>query len=176
MTHTAPQSQDLPLDRATEQYLWLPPHSLCQYQWKKVITGLVFAVVFCGWMVIQWSHPAMRWVGAALVLITAWVTLASTISDYRRSRGRQLRVEPGVLSVTTPRGTTRVALCDVADAEWQQTQHEAGLWLYDTDGGVLAHLDRAFLADQTEALAFLGWARQQTQLPFKVRWPQPEDT
>ena len=117
----------------------------------------------------------MRFVAAALVLLTTWVTVASTISDRRRATGRQVRLEADTLSVTTPEGTTIVPLTDVSEAQWRSgAVGETGLWLLGHDGRVLAHLDASFLAGEDEARAFVGWARQRAVLPFNVRWPSAD--
>ena len=154
--------------------LWLPPKSMRRYQWAKGIGGLLFVATFLGWMLLQWSSPIIRWATAAMVALTAWVTLASLISDHRRSRGRQIRLEREALCVTSPRGSTRVVLADVAEARWRpDTSSQAGLWLYDRRGLALLHLDAPFLADESEARRFLAWARQRAVLPFAVRWEGP---
>jgi len=156
---------------AAESPLWFPPKSMRRYQWAKGIGGAIFALTFAGWMLLQWSSPMMRWVAVGLVAMTAWVTVASLISDHRRSRGRQVRLDREALWITSPRGTTRVVLAEVAEAHWRQdTSSKTGLWLYDHGGRAMAHLDAAFLADQGEARRFLAWARRQAPLRFAVRW------
>ena len=151
--------------------LWLPPASLRRYQWAKGIGSVVFASTFFGWMILQWSSPMMRWAAAILIGLTVWVTLVSLLSDRRRARGRQIHIEAGTLCITSPGRTTRVFLADVADARWRNdTISNTGLWLYDSDGRTMAHLDTPFLADQSEARRFLAWVRQQATLSSVVRW------
>ena len=157
-----------------EQHLWLPPKLLRRYQGYKVVVGLLVIIIFMGWLLIQWSNITMRLVAGSLTLVTLWVVVTSIVDDLLRQRGRQLAIEPGVLKVTKPQGTTRVPLAQIATARWRhETQDQAGLWLLDQHDGVLAHLDTAFLADQDEARTFLSWARGRVALPCKVHWPTP---
>ena len=156
----------------TETQFWLPPRKMLQYTRVRIIGGLLFGTIFAGWMVLQWSNPVMRFIAGGLILITAWVTVASVLTDRRRARGRQIAVEPGALDIVTPTEHKRVHLADVHHAAWREdSKTDSGLWLYDRAGNVLAHLDTAFLTDQAEARSFLGWARRHTDLPFKVQWP-----
>ncbi len=143
---------------------------MARYQWNKTIGGLLFASIFAGWMVIQWSSVAMRFVAGGLMVVTAWVTIASVVADVRRSRGRQLAVEPGRLIIESPGDRRVIDVTQVARAQWRNTP-EPILTLYDAEGVVVAELDAAFLADESEARTFLGWARQRTDLPFEVDWP-----
>jgi len=157
-----------------EQYLWLPPKLLRRYQGYKIVVGLLVIMIFMGWLLIQWSNITMRLVAGSLTLVTLWVVITSIVDDLMRQRGRQLAIEPGVLKVTKPQGTTRVPLAKIATAQWRHdTQAQAGLWLLDQHDAVLAHLDTAFLADQDEARTFLSWARGRAALPCKVHWPTP---
>jgi len=60
---------------------------------------------------------------------------------------------------------------DVCRARWMDGEVSShGLWLYGEAGRPLAHIDRAFLADQSEAREFLGWARRHAALSFPVAW------
>lgn len=156
-----------------EEYLWLPPQRLIKYQLAKVSSGILVLAIFAGWMIIQWTHVGMRLLTVALSIVTIWVTVASLVLDARRARGRQLRIEPGRLIITTPTTTIHVDVDQIAHGQWRDEPNEhSGLWLYDHHGLSLAHLDKNFLASQAEAGAFLGWARRLTKLPFDVQWPR----
>jgi len=153
-----------------EQNLWLPPHRLRRYQWAKMIGGLLLTGIFAGWMVLQGSNTVMRLVAGLLIGTTVWVVIKSMVDDRRRGRGRQIEIINGRLLVTTPSRVTQTNLDDVADAQWRN-DNRPGLWLYNRNGQILAHLDRDFLIDQAEARSFLGWARKRVNMPFGVRWP-----
>ena len=154
------------------RHLWLPPRRMWQYTLVRIGGGLLFGITFVGWMILQGSNPVMRFIAGGLILFTAWITFASIRTDIKRSRGRQITLEPGAIVIDTPDHHHRIQLADIAYAQWrEQTEAEVGLWLYDKAGNVLAPIDAAFLANQAEARTFLGWARQQTELPFAVRWP-----
>lgn len=158
---------------STERNLWLPPRRMARYQWAKVVGGLLFAVIFAGWMLIQWSSVAMRVATAGLLTLTAWVTAASIVNDLRRTRGRQVAIASGRLVITTPTGQCDIALTDVAEARWRDDPPtESGLSFHDAAGRCLARLDPAFLESQAEARAFLRWARERADLPFRVVWPE----
>ena len=157
-----------------EKNLWLPPRRMLRYQWSKAVGGLLMGAIFAGWLVIQWSNPAMRWLAIALLVITAWVVIASCIADRVRAYGRQLAIDGADLLFATPDEEKRIAMDSIAYAQWREDElATAGLWLFDRQGGVLAHLDLRFLGDQDEARTFLHWARQRADLPFEVRWPEP---
>ena len=156
-----------------ERNLWLPPRRMRRYQLAKAVGGLLFAMIFVGWMVIQWSNVLMRNVAGILVALTAWVTIRSIVVDIDRSRGRQLAIEPDRLIIIRPNEEQSIELSDVAKAVWQN-EPEPAMTLYGHDGSTLAQLDRAFLADESEARTFLGWARRQTDLPFDVDWPRSD--
>ena len=152
--------------------MWLPPRQLFKYQLAKFSVGLIIATIFLGWIFIQWSNVAMKSAVVALLSITIWVTTASIVMDRKRSLGRQLCIRDGVLSITTPTGTTDISVTDIGYGVWHHDScDEQGLWLFDLSGKSLAHLDTNFLPDIRDALAFVGWARRQTGLPFDVRWP-----
>ena len=156
-----------------ESRLWLPPRRLRRYQWFKTFGALVMAAVFTGWMVMYRSNPHV-WIPLVLILmVTAWVLIKSITADLDRARHRQLAVDADQLIVTTPQGTRRVMWSHVLNARWcDEPINELGLWLYDRQGDVLTHLDQSFLIDQSEAQAFLAWARKRAVLDFEVQWPR----
>lgn len=155
-----------------DRNLWLPPGRLRRYQRNKVIVGLLMAAIFAGWLVAQWSNLLLRGVSLGLMLTTFWIVIRSLVVDTRRSRDRQVLVQGQCLVIEGSGRTQRAILTDVTVAHWyNQPQARAGLWFYDDCGQVLAHLDSAILADESEARAFLGWARQRADCPFEVRWP-----
>ena len=155
-----------------EQNLWLPPAQMARYQWVKIGGGLLMIMIFIGWLIIQWSNPAMRWFAITLLTITSWVVITSCIDDRTRMRGRQLSIDHHRMVVTKPNEQIDINLSDVAYAQWRDDDiHTAGLWLFDHSDRELAHLDLDFLGDQSEACSFLKWARQRTDFSFDVRWP-----
>jgi len=160
-----------------ERDLWLPPRRMRRYQIAKILTGLLIVAIFCGWLYLQWwQDPTARIAIGGLVVLTAFITARSIIGDVRRARGRQLSLTTSSgaaeLIVLTPQGQSRFALADIDHGRWRcETVSEFGLWLYDRQGGVLAHLDEGFVADETEARMLLGWMRQRAELTFTVRWP-----
>ena len=150
----------------------MPPRRLWRYQVAKATGGLIAAGIFAGWLLVHWSNVAMRLLAATLLGVTAWATAWSILDDAARARGRQVAIRPGELILTTPGSRRLVSLPDVAWAQWRHdSASDAGLWLYDSKGEVLAHLDENILADEAEAREFLGWARKRAELPFNVQWP-----
>ena len=155
-----------------DRNLWLPPARLRRYQRNKAIVGLLMAAIFAGWLVVQWANVLLRWVSLGLLLTTLWILIRSLVVDTQRSRNRQVMVDGRHLVVEGPARTQRALLAEVSVAHWyNQPPSQAGLWFYDHRGHVLAHLDSAFLADESEARAFLGWTRQRAKTQFQVRWP-----
>ena len=166
----------IPTGADDESRLWLPPNRLRRYERAKLIGGVLIAVIFLGWLVVQWSNPFVRYLSIALLLTTAWVLLSSTIADRVRARGRQIAVDGRSLHITTPTGQRWVALDQVAAAQWHDgPQPAAGLWFYDEHRQAVAHLDLYFLADDVEARTFVGWLRRQTGVALNVRWPREDD-
>ncbi len=150
--------------------LWLPPGRMKQYAIARIIGGVLFAAIFAGWMVIQWSSVTMRVTCAGLIALTAWVTAASVINDARRMRGRQVEFLNDELIVTLPEGESRLRLDAIATAEWNETADEFGLSFYDRSESRLARLDENIIADEGEARAFLRWLRTHVETKFDVRW------
>lgn len=130
------------------------------------------AAIFTRWMVMYRYNPYV-WIPLTLILMTTlWVLIKSITSDLDRARHRQLAVDADKITVTTLQGTNRIMWPHVANARWRdEPVNELGLWLYDRHGEALVHLDRSFLVDQSEAQAFLAWARRRAALNFEVKWP-----
>lgn len=161
-----------PAAAGDESRLWMPPRRLWKYQGAKIVGTTVIAAIFVGWLTIQWSSPAMRVLAGALLAMTLWVLIVSIRDDLIRSRGRQIFLHAGVLEIIAPQAAHSLPLHEIAWAQWREDDADAaGLWLFGRSGQPLAHLDTAFLADQSEARAFLRWARQRASLDFEVRWP-----
>lgn len=157
---------------ADEANCWLPPRRMARYQIAKAVGGLLIGGIFAGWLVIQWSSVPMRIFAMVLMFVTAWIVAASIAEDRRRCKGRQLELDGDVLTVTKPDGRSHISVADIARGQWnEETYDAAGLWLYNSAGHVLAHLDLDFIGDQDEARAFLHWARQRTELSFNIDWP-----
>ena len=154
-----------------EDTLWLPARRIRRYQWYKALGGLLMAGVFAGWLVIQWSNPAMRVVCGGLLVVTTWVVAASIIEDWRRGQGRQVCIERGKMRVTVPDGVTEFSIKHVAQVVWDDGP-DGGLHFCDKDRRTLATLDAQFVADRCEARAFLAWARQRADMRFQARWPR----
>lgn len=162
-------SKSQPVDQAR---LWLPPSKLRRYQWVKAIGGALVAMIFVGWLYIQWSNHVMRWFVIALLAITIWVVWVSVISDHFRAQGRQIALEDGLMTITAGHDATCVRLADVDYACWREDNEEQwGLWFFDAAGNTIAHLDAVFLRDQAEARAFLTWLRGGHRRRLEVRWP-----
>ena len=158
-----------------QSVLWLPPEQMKRYHRVRIGGGALLALIFLGWMVLQWSNPVMRWLAGGLAAVTVWITAAAVWRDVRRGRGRQITliVQPAAFIIDTPGRHQRIDVNRIARAEWrEETDDAVGLWLFDAEGTVLAHLDAAFLADQAEARTFLAWARRYVDLPFAVHWPE----
>ncbi len=161
--------------RNLERDQWLPPRGMRHYAIARAVGGLIFAVIFVGWIVIQWSNPTMRVVGGVLVVVTAWVTVVSIVRDAHRAKGRQITAKPGVLEIVGPASAITVRMAEVGEVKWEeQTSERFGLWFYDREGGVLAHLDGYYLDGQAEARTFMGWVLARMEVPCKVTWPGVE--
>jgi len=163
-----------------EHRLWLPPHRLRRYQTTKIFFAIIVGAIFVLWLFIQWSNLPIRLLSILLLIITIWTTAVSIMRDARRCRNRQIEINPDALVLAGPTGRIRIKLTDIAVAQWKDETHQTtGLWLYDQQHRLLAHLDQNLLADESEARSFLGWARGQIHLPFQVMWPsrcpQPHD-
>jgi hypothetical protein len=152
-----------------DRVVYQPPQLLAKYERAKLIGGLLFAAIFAGWLWLQWSNPWMRVAAGALLLLTAWITASSIVTDLRRHQGRQIELAGRALLVTTPEGTCWIQLPDVAVAQWTD---DAGLRFDRADGQTLGRIDLVTLADEDEARRFLGWLRQHAQVDFAVQWPQ----
>ena len=155
----------------TDANLWLSPRRLRRYEAAKGVGAVLFASLFFVWAMASWPQRLPTLIATPLVLITFWVTVTSVVRDRQRSVGRQLRITSHAMHLTLPGAAIRVPWGDVHSARWLDEESSSqGLWLYGAAGQPLAHIDRAFLADQSEARAFLGWARQRASLRFPVAW------
>jgi len=154
----------------TAPALWLPPGRMRQYAIARATGGLLFAAIFAGWMVLQWSSITMRIIAASLIALTAWVTASSIASDARRMRGRQVECLNDELIITLPEGESRLRLDVIAAATWNETADEFGLSFYDSNENRLARLDENIIADEAEARAFLRWLRTHVETKFEVKW------
>lgn len=153
-----------------ESNLWLPPRRMRQYEIAKAATGLI-AIFILAWLTAQWSG-VMQWMGIALIIITAWVTIGSIITDIRHARGRQVGVEGGTLRITDGQDVNEVPLCDISRAQWRDDDAaETGLFLYGEGNEELGRLNTHFLADETEARTFIGWLRGRAGITLHVDWP-----
>lgn len=168
MNSAAPTSPDA-ASCGDESHLWLPPRRLKRYRASKIAAALLMAGIFAGWMVIQWSIPAMRYFAGALLIVTVWVLGASLIQDRRRDYGRQIAVVSGKLIVTSPQETRDIVLAQLHHGQWNE--ESAGLCLLDSSDRTVANLDTDFLADENEARQFLHWLREQTDIALRVDWP-----
>ncbi len=159
---------------AATPIVWLPAHRMRQYQRAKLIGAALFALIFAGWLYLQWSNPPLRWFTLALLALTGWVTFRSVREDARRTRGRRLAVVDDALLITIDDLTQRLPL-SAARLVWREDHDTTlGLWFYDAQGQTLAHLDGEFFAEQAEARMFMGWLRRHTTLPLVVQWPTVE--
>lgn len=156
-----------------EKNLWLPPRRLRRYQILKTGAGILAAAIFIFWILQLRQNIWMIFFAVLLVIITAWVTVASILRDMGRARRRQIAVHTGALLIESPTDNLRVELEKVHHAQWRHdSESTLGLWLFDKPKTVLAHIDGEFLADEAEARAFLQWLRERTGRHFKVQWPE----
>lgn len=153
-----------------ESSLWLPPKRMRQYAIARMVGGLLFAAIFAGWMAIQWSNVVMRFTGGALIVLTAWVTATSIVTDARRMRGRQVECDGESLTVTTPDSASPVPLNAIGGCKWSEAPDAYGLSFYDHNNKLMAHLDENIIADEAEARAFLRWLRTRTAATIEVIW------
>ena len=159
-------------DTDTEADLFLPPRRLWRYQVNKLIVAVLVAATFTGWLILNWSNVWMRLLAAGLLVVTAYVTAKSIVTDLRRARGRQIALRGERLVITQPTGQADVSLDAIAEIHWRNdTSANLGLWLMDSEAAALAHLDERFVQDQREALAFLHWLREKAGRTFTTRWP-----
>ncbi len=155
-----------------EANLFLPPGRLRRYQLSKLAGAAVVGGIFIGWLILQWHHLPMRLAAIGLLAVTVYVTVKSMVSDYLRARGRQVALEGGELVITRQGKSSRVKLQSIAEIHWREADSsELGLWLMDAQGQPLEHLEEAFVQDQREARAFLGWLRRVTGMNWPTRWP-----
>ncbi len=150
--------------------LWLPPGRMRQYAIARATGGVLFAAIFAGWMVIQWSSVTMRIIAASLIALTAWVTATSIAGDARRMRGRQVEYLGDALLITTPDGELTVPLDAIARATWNEEADSPGLAFHDRNESCLVRLDENIIADEAEARAFLRWLRSHAETTFEVKW------
>ncbi len=166
----AVQLATTPIDREpTLRAIYQPPQLLARYERAKVVGGLLFVAIFAGWLWLQWSNPWMRMLTGALLVMTAWFTVASILTDLRRHHGRQIELVGRALLVTSPQGTCWIELSDVEHAQWSD---DAGMSFVRRDGLALGRIDLVTIADEDEARRFMGWLRQRANVGFNVRWPQ----
>ena len=152
--------------------LWLPPRPMRQYQIAKFVAAALMAGIFVGWLYIQWDDTLVRWLMIVLIVVTGWVTIGSMLSDARRTRGRQITIDPQGITIVTPIKSQRVAWHQTDHTRWQEDAvAQPGLWLYDKSDSPLGHIDMDFLADAAEARRFLAWAQLHTDCFPPVRWP-----
>jgi hypothetical protein len=180
MTRETPRTNpDAPTPNPGVTHLWMPPARLRRYQWSKLIGGALVGSIFAGWLVLQWSSPAMRVLAVALIAVTAWVVVHSWLTDARRARGRQVTLSrptsgsgPISIRITEPGLDNTVPLERINRARWRDDQDsDAGLWLLGQNQEALVHLDLSFLADEVEARSFLGWLRRCSDAPIPADWP-----
>ena len=155
---------------APHRALWLPPGRMRQYAIARATGGVLFAAIFAGWMVLQWSNITMRIIAASLIALTAWVTVNSIATDARRMRGRQVECLGDALLITTPNGEVNVRLDAITHATWSEEADGCGLAFYDRNESQMARIDENIIADEPEARAFLRWLRTHVETKFEVKW------
>ena len=156
-----------------ESHVWPPPRYSQRDRWTRLLGGTIFGALLVVWLIVYWPNVTMRFVSLGLLIAIVWM-VTPVIFDNPPSPHRQIVVDADCLRISSNRGDTVVVACrDVASAQWRQDEPEKfGLWLFDSNGQVLAHLDRTLLPNQVDAKAFVKWARRLTTLPFEVRWTQ----
>jgi len=155
---------------AAPRALWLPPGRMRQYAIARATGGVLFAAIFAGWMVIQWSSITMRIIAMSLIALTAWVTATSIATDAKRMRGRQVECLGDALLITAPDSEVNVRIDAIAHAAWSEEADGCGLAFYDRNETRLARLDENIIADEAEARAFLRWLRTHVETNFEVKW------
>ena len=138
----------------------------------RLLGGSILGGALALWVIVCWPSLTMRVVALGLLAVIGWA-VAPAVFDQPRPTERQITVDEHGLSVRAARAEVSVAWRDVKRAQWRQDRRDAfGLWLYDGDGRILAHLDASLLADQDEARAFVKWARQVTGRKLDIEWAQ----
>jgi hypothetical protein len=150
---------------------WSPSDAIRGSQWARIAASIGATAAFAAWMVYQWNSRALRLAGAAFALVTGYLAYRVIADDLHRRRLRQVRLLHGALYVTSSDGTSVIALDQVVFAQWRSDMDAAsGLWFFDRDKKVMAHLNTDFLADSAQARALLSWAAGQHAFSFEVRW------
>lgn len=169
----ATTSSDVSAIADDQRVVWLPADAMTRYWRAKVVGGLLFATLFAGWLVIQWSNMVMRLLALSLLVGTVWMTWESIASERRRFVGRKVSVSSEDLRIEQPEAVQEVKLARIDHMRWiaeGNSERAAGLWWFDSASTALLHMDDQLLANEREARSFIGWLRQQTSLQAPVRW------
>jgi hypothetical protein len=156
---------------AAEPEVWTPSDRVPPAQWAKIITGGAATALFAVGMIAQWRLPLSRYAAAAFAAVTGYLTCRMLVDGRRRRRSRQVRLLSGALYVTGHDVACVIPLDQVFLVQWRRDMDAAsGLWFFDTEKKVLAHLNTEFLTDEAQARRLLAWAGTRCPLPFEVRW------
>lgn len=138
----------------------------------RVIGGSIVGGALLIWLNAYWHSSTMRFVSLGLLAAIVWL-IAPVVFDQNRSTDRQITIDDYGLRLHTTHAEVTVAWHDIKHAQWRQDRPDKfGLWLFDGDESVLAHLDAKLLADQGEARAFIKWAKQLAEIRFDIQWTQ----
>jgi hypothetical protein len=151
--------------------LWTPPAGMRWSQWAKIGAGAAATAAFAGWMIHKWDNRLLRLGAAVFACLTGYLTYRIILEDLRRKRVRQVRLLHEALYVTAHDGVCVIPLDQVLFAQWRSDLDAAsGLWFFDHDKKVLAHLNADFLVDQSQARSLLTWVGSHCPVSFEVRW------
>lgn len=156
------------------RHVWPAARSEQRDRWARLVGGAIGATFLVVWMVVYWPNVTMRFVSLGLLIAIVWMMAPALFDNPDASPQGRIAIDDEYLQMESHQGDAIVvAWKDVASGQWRQDQPEKlGLWLFDGDGRVLAHLDATLLANQGEARAFVKWAGQLADLPFEIRWTQ----
>jgi hypothetical protein len=155
---------------------WTPPRRASRHWWLKFAVGTVFTAAFAAWMIHRWSSGAIRVTAGVMAAATVLLTYRSLGDDLRRRRGKQVDLAAGVVYIANQQGRTVFRLEDVLFVQWRvDPEAAAGLWFFDREKKVLAHLDTEFVTDPAEARSLLDWLKRRGGVEVEARWPTPPE-
>ena len=164
---------DLDATPPDDEHVWPPPRYSQQDRRNRLVGGTVFGALLFVWLVVYWPNVTMRVVTLGLLIAIVWMTAPAVFDAVRPPQRTRVTADDHCLRISLPDSEMVVAWRDVASGQWRQDRPDKfGLWLFDDEGRILAHLDKTLLPDQGEAKDFAKWARQLAGLPLKIQWTQ----
>jgi hypothetical protein len=160
-----------PADAAPPAPAWVPTDALRGSQWARIGFGVGATAFFAAWMLHDWNTRVLRFAFALFACVVGYLAYRTIVDSLQRRRQRQVRLLHGSLYVSSCEGMSVIPLDQVLFAQWRSDMGAAsGLWFFDREKKVLAHLNTDFLADAAQAKLLLGWAAEQHAYSFEVRW------